>query len=205
LFDPGPGFRYTAFMSRRARQAVGGPVYHVLNRGNLRAPVFYKDRTPRPAALPVCRTQRSSGRPGPTRRAGALGQPLAARFRSRRAAARAGLLARGSAEKLGATGQSADARIAAAAHPPEREAWPSLRRCRLAVENDAPAGPGAYLPQPRPATEGERMTPGPCIHPPAPSSTPKWLCPQTSRILRADCNRWRSLGKITTAGTFNLT
>ena len=30
-------------MPRRARQAVGGLVYHVLNRGNLRAPIFHKD------------------------------------------------------------------------------------------------------------------------------------------------------------------
>jgi putative transposase len=29
-------------MPRRARQAVGGLVYHVLNRGNLRAPIFHK-------------------------------------------------------------------------------------------------------------------------------------------------------------------
>ena len=30
-------------MPRRARQAIGGLVYHVLNRGNLRAPIFHKD------------------------------------------------------------------------------------------------------------------------------------------------------------------
>ena len=30
-------------MPRRTRQAVGGLVYHVLNRGNLRAAIFHKD------------------------------------------------------------------------------------------------------------------------------------------------------------------
>lgn len=30
-------------MARRGRQAIGGLVYHVLNRGNLRACIFHKD------------------------------------------------------------------------------------------------------------------------------------------------------------------
>ena len=30
-------------MPRRARQAIGGLVYHVLNRGNLRTAIFHKD------------------------------------------------------------------------------------------------------------------------------------------------------------------
>ena len=44
-------------------------------------------------------------------------------------------------------------------HPPERQTRTAVWRSRLAGPHRGQPGPGADLPQSRPATEGERMTP----------------------------------------------